>query len=252
MNRFLQLGVNKKGRDFVIGDIHGRYTDLMHGLERVNFDYEIDRLIAVGDLIDRGKENIQVLELIGEPWFHTVLGNHEIMMADALERPSDWNMWVQNGGDWYYLLNEHEKHTLNMLYKTLIEDILPYAIELTAENGERVGITHTDTPKQWPWWEVRKHFQTWQPSITDYITNNILWARWKIQDTEYNKEVLGIDIVVHGHTPSKKRVWRGNAVYIDHGAYNPYQMQPVNVMELLEEHERRIRKMEKEEIRCSN
>ena len=50
MNRFLKLGVNKHGKDFIIGDIHGKYTPLMEAMEHANFNKETDRLFSVGDL----------------------------------------------------------------------------------------------------------------------------------------------------------------------------------------------------------
>ena len=60
MNRMMQLGVNLLGKDYVIGDIHGAYDELMYGLGRVEFNPDKDRLIAVGDLIDRGKQKYAV------------------------------------------------------------------------------------------------------------------------------------------------------------------------------------------------
>lgn len=49
-HKLMCLEENKAGRDFVVGDIHGQYDDLMHQLYRVGFNEEADRLIAVGDL----------------------------------------------------------------------------------------------------------------------------------------------------------------------------------------------------------
>ncbi len=43
---------------WVVGDLHGCYTRLMSELHRVDFDPAQDLLISVGDLIDRGTENV--------------------------------------------------------------------------------------------------------------------------------------------------------------------------------------------------
>ena len=57
MTRLLdQLPENTQGRDFLIGDLHGYYQALMQALEEVAFDPDTDRLISVGDLIDRGPD----------------------------------------------------------------------------------------------------------------------------------------------------------------------------------------------------
>ena len=44
-----------------------------------------DRVIAVGDLIDRGTGVLDGLKLLGVPWFFTILGNHEQMQIDAYQ-----------------------------------------------------------------------------------------------------------------------------------------------------------------------
>lgn len=69
---------------FVVGDLHGCYTLLMNELDKVSFDPARDLLISVGDLVDRGAENVECLELITMPWFRAVRGNHEQMMIDGL------------------------------------------------------------------------------------------------------------------------------------------------------------------------
>ena len=45
---------NTKGRDFVVGDLHGTIHLLQVLLEQVKFDPADDRLFSGGDLIDRG------------------------------------------------------------------------------------------------------------------------------------------------------------------------------------------------------
>lgn len=63
---------------FFVGDLHGRYSLLMNALKDVKFDPQRgDQLICTGDLIDGGTENEKVLALLDEPWFHSVLGNHD-------------------------------------------------------------------------------------------------------------------------------------------------------------------------------
>ncbi|MEI9179479.1 metallophosphoesterase, partial [Pseudomonas aeruginosa] len=59
-------------------------TNLMNKLDTIGFDNKKDLLISVGDLVDRGAENVECLELITFPWFRAVRGNHEQMMIDGL------------------------------------------------------------------------------------------------------------------------------------------------------------------------
>ena len=53
---------NERGRDFVVGDIHGMFSALENFLEELSFDPGRDRLFSVGDLIDRGPESDPVLQ----------------------------------------------------------------------------------------------------------------------------------------------------------------------------------------------
>lgn len=242
MNRVLQLDVNKKGRDFVIGDIHGKYRQLMKGLERVGFDYDKDRLIAVGDLVDRGDQNMQCLKLVFENWFYTVIGNHEMMMADGvtegLHSYTGRNLtvfWTSNGGHWYYTIDDKETEILKDIYAPMIYNELPVGIELTAENGMKVAITHAGLPKGWGWNQTRKHLEDVK-SIGDVVVQNCLWTRDRINNVAgMQYDILGCDLLINGHTPSRGHAWRGNNVFIDLGYHNPYQLIPINVADLLDE-----------------
>lgn len=52
MPHLLKLPHNQAGRDFVVGDLHFKTRELHKGLQALGFDKSVDRLIAVGDLID--------------------------------------------------------------------------------------------------------------------------------------------------------------------------------------------------------
>ena len=234
MNKLLQLQINKVGRDFVIGDIHGKYDQLMLGLSKVNFDFEKDRLLAVGDLIDRGPQSMQCLELIDEEWFYTVIGNHEMIMADALEYAGAMRMWTMNGGDWHYSCSDMEIDLLKDYYVDMIYNSLPVAIEFIATNGQRVGITHAGLPRAWTWAQVKGAMKDVKRVFAHRTVQELIWTRTRIQQTGLVADILGIDLLINGHTPSKKEVWRGNNVFIDLGAYNPYQLVPINVIDLFD------------------
>ena len=66
-----------KGKVYAVGDIHGCYNLLMNRLGEIGFDFENDLLVAVGDLVDRGIQNEECVNLIDQPWFTSVKGNHE-------------------------------------------------------------------------------------------------------------------------------------------------------------------------------
>ena len=71
-------------RVFFVGDIHGRYQLLQEQLKKVGFSPENgDTLISVGDIIDGGTENDEMLAMVELPWFEFTLGNHEFLMKQA-------------------------------------------------------------------------------------------------------------------------------------------------------------------------
>jgi serine/threonine protein phosphatase 1 len=82
----LRLEKNKKGRDFVCGDIHGCFDALESGLEEIRFNPAKDRLFCVGDLIDRGPRSADALGYYRKDWLYTVLGNHEHSFSLMYER----------------------------------------------------------------------------------------------------------------------------------------------------------------------
>lgn len=82
ISAILSIPGNTSGKDYVIGDLHGCYTLLERLLVAVDFNTKCDRLFSVGDLIDRGPESLRCLQLLDEPWFFAVQGNHELMLLD--------------------------------------------------------------------------------------------------------------------------------------------------------------------------
>jgi len=76
------------GRIFVATDIHGQYSQLMLALEHAGFS-DADRIISLGDLIDRGEQSREVMEFFlsrkrsGRYDIH-LRGDHEQIVLDAL------------------------------------------------------------------------------------------------------------------------------------------------------------------------
>lgn len=125
---------NKRGRDFIVGDLHGCRFLLEMRLSSVGFDPKRDRVFSVGDLISRGPASLATLSLIAEEWFFAVVGNHEDMLLSYLGvRSSGYHRpihFMANGGDWFLALSQGE-----LIY--LEHTILPLLLELPYIN--RVG-----------------------------------------------------------------------------------------------------------------
>lgn len=86
-----RLPANVRGRDFVVGDLHGCKKALDRLLQLVEFDRSVDRLISVGDLVDRGPQSLECLLLLKASWFHAVMGNHEQLLLNY------FGPWLDDG-----------------------------------------------------------------------------------------------------------------------------------------------------------
>ena len=78
---------------YVVGDIQGCLTPLLALLEKLDFDPSKDKLISVGDLINRGPQSLQTLRFcmdLGDA-FQMVLGNHDLHLlavAEGVRKPN--------------------------------------------------------------------------------------------------------------------------------------------------------------------
>lgn len=62
---------------FVIGDIHGCFTELQELLDKAGI-LDDDLIIALGDIVDRGPDSAQVLDFFSNnPSRLSLMGNHE-------------------------------------------------------------------------------------------------------------------------------------------------------------------------------
>jgi serine/threonine protein phosphatase 1 len=94
--------VIKGERIFVIGDIHGCLGMLDRLVKRIDWDPGTDRLIFLGDYIDRGEDSKGVIDYIvnlsrESGKVDCLLGNHEAIFLDYLSGV-DSQTFLDNGG----------------------------------------------------------------------------------------------------------------------------------------------------------
>ncbi|GAA3977580.1 metallophosphoesterase [Allohahella marinimesophila] len=231
--------IKAPGRCFFVGDIHGHIDELTATLDAQAFNpADGDILIAVGDLIDRGPHSIAVLELLSEPWFFSVLGNHEQMALDALPhvlaRPADLTidaatalkMWLYHGGAW--IDDELDKFDAAADPSAgkigLVDSIrnrlrqLPWTITVEYQNKFRIGVVHADCPVQG--WEALPERMRDKKVMT-----SALYGRTKVDavvrdGASPGTTIGGIDAVVCGHTVTPDGpVSHGNMIWIETGVF---------------------------------
>lgn len=207
------LPENTTGRDFVVGDIHGCFNTLNSLLEQAGFDPQHDRLLSVGDLVDRGPDSATVLTWLAKPWLYAVRGNHEQMAIDFDGSEERRERYQRNGGDWFMSLPEAEKQAYRAAFSAL-----PLAMQVRV--GERdIGIIHADCPDD--------NWQTFQQDLANgeqtlcrnghTVLRQATWCRERIRG-EARQRVSGIDLLCVGHTPVDLARQRDNVLYLDTGA----------------------------------
>jgi serine/threonine protein phosphatase 1 len=90
-------------RLIAIGDIHGCYDPLRELIEGMIIIRKSDRIILLGDYIDRGYDCKAVVDYIldlQEKNYDIIplLGNHELMLLDSVRDERNLSCWFMNGG----------------------------------------------------------------------------------------------------------------------------------------------------------
>ncbi|MGB7756604.1 MAG: metallophosphoesterase [Salinisphaera sp.] len=226
VQRIQRLSPNTRGEDYVVGDIHGHFPMLEAALSHIGFDVHRDRLLSVGDLIDRGPESHRAADFLNQPWFFAVRGNHEQMMLDAVGGdavdPAARALWYQNGGRWFDEVSEDEAP---LLLSAVAE--LPYVLAVELANGRQIGLVHADVPAaSWPATTAAIADAAAESSILQHT----VWSRERAGAVQSRVDgrrprgiidVAGIDRVFFGHTPMPAAIACGNTRWLDTGVFLP-------------------------------
>lgn len=127
---------------YVMSDIHGNAIRFNSIMEQIDLQPE-DTLYILGDVIDRYPDGIRILRLLmSMPNVQMLLGNHEYMMLNALDRlakdnpeyPHALRLWYRNGGD---ITHEYIKHIRKSVRKEIFDYLhsLPLNIDIEV-NGQ--------------------------------------------------------------------------------------------------------------------
>lgn len=183
---------------YCIGDIHGGYLPLLELLNTINFDYENDQLIALGDVCDGWSQTPEAIELLMKiKKLVYINGNHDLWTAQHLLNPNKYDMdkdaWIYNGGKSTILaysklpVETVEKH-LNFL-----KNALPFYID--SENNLYIHAGYENYIPGKQDWTLNPMYKS--------IVEEYCWSR-KFWLDAYNGRNVAKDFnkVYIGHTPT--------------------------------------------------
>jgi serine/threonine protein phosphatase 1 len=196
---------------YAIGDVHGEAKRLQTLHEAIMEDIAAHAtpatIVHLGDLIDRGPNSREVVEMIVR--LHaaaeeldtikvvTLRGNHEQMLLDAIDDPdpATFHHWTRNGGE--AALASYEAH--NGMFpddwrKAIDEEhvaFLAAAPTMAYDEDRKIAFVHAGI----------------DPSVFPACPDSIrLWtrsARFFRSEAWPKREELEDLLVVHGHTPTR-------------------------------------------------
>jgi serine/threonine protein phosphatase 1 len=192
-------------RIYAIGDIHGCATQLEALIARLDIDARQDRLIFIGDYIDRGPDPREVVDRILDlrgKLDHVIclLGNHEQMFLNFYLEHRGLELFLGNGGSSTLLSYGFQRSRQDPSFRVpdrhlrFYQSLLPYyetADHIFVHAGLRAGVP-----------------------LPEQDLDDLLWSRFEfIRSThDFGKKV------VFGHTPFSVPLVEPNKIGIDTGA----------------------------------
>jgi serine/threonine protein phosphatase 1 len=177
-------------RLFAIGDIHGCFDQFRIMVEERIKLRKGDRLVLLGDYIDRGlkiKEVIDYILDLKQNGFDVIplIGNHESMMLDSVDNAVHLSGWFMNGGyDTLYSFGVESPDKLEEKYLHFFRSLLYYYIQ------DQFIFVHAGF-----------NDEIADPLVDKY---HMIWSR---RET-YSNPFFSKKVIIHGHTPIPSSVCR--------------------------------------------
>lgn len=178
---------------YVMSDIHGEFNLFIKMLKFINFSKE-DKLIILGDVLDRGAYPIKTLKYIMENKnIEMIMGNHEKMFldfafaTDEMTKKFAYQVFVQNGG--YSTLTEYDKLPIDEQIEVIkyIQSLPTYKVidnyVLVHSGVNMTGIKEGANVKE---------------IMNLQSEEDLLWSREEF----YNSKGIEDYTVIFGHTPT--------------------------------------------------
>lgn len=184
---------------YVFGDLHGEITRLKEMIDKIEYNELEDKLIFLGDYVDRGENSKKTVNYIrnyldnGRNIF--IRGNHEELMIKAVEN-NEYMLWEYNGG--YKTRRDFNNNQEKM--REVVEWFKSLSVIYITDNNIFV---HAGINLEKDLYNQDKDYMLW---VRDEFIN-INWNEYDFEKT-----------IFVGHTPFED-VWsNGKTIFMDTGA----------------------------------
>lgn len=186
-------------RTIIIGDVHGCHKELSRLLKEVQADPKEDRILFIGDLINKGPSSRGVWDLFREMHGQAILGNHELSLLELVQ-----GKFHKHGKYFEQLQKDFGRY-----FTDFVQDVSNWPLwfedhELMLVHAGLVPGLHPDQTDPW----VLTTIRTWDGEGTDLKnSNNPPWFDF----------YAGNDLVVFGHWAALGGLDRPRLVGLDTG-----------------------------------
>lgn len=210
----LQRTLDEGGNVWAVGDVHGHADTLLALLDSLNLSSR-DRVVLLGDLVDRGPRSCEVIRIAREnPQIFSVLGNHEEMMLNSFDVDNIETMTAQQT-NWFYVGGRATNQSYIDEFTNSQGDIDDFDLRM------RVG-------KDLAWLDSLPHhivlddfrlvhagYSPWDGDLDLQSTDTLMWIRG-----EFHNSITPVDekrTVVFGHSTvlgfglKQTEIWKSEA-----------------------------------------
>jgi serine/threonine protein phosphatase 1 len=191
-----------KERIFAVGDIHGCFDKLIALMGKIDIKWGREKLIFLGDYIDRGPDSFEVVEYLIDlkkqhPNIVFLKGNHEEMLENFLSGNNRLG-YLSDGGQ--QTLDSYIAHRKGMTFPVPEEHLDFFRSLVLFHETDHYIFVHAGLEKGLP-------LERQDPEV-------LLWIRdpFVRSGADFGKRV------VFGHTPFSEPLVEANKIGIDTGA----------------------------------
>lgn len=164
-------------RTIFIGDVHGCLEELIKMIDRLKI--KNDRVILLGDLINRGPDSVGVVKFVYENQFECLMGNHEYEYLENFKNNQHYQELYQQLGE--------KLHSWIKIRPYFIEEKNFIAVhaglisEQSLEETKPTILTSIRTYKNIPWYEYYKG------------KKYVIYGHWARKGLTIRNNTIGLD-----------------------------------------------------------